>query len=396
MKEVLKKARLRSEKAIEDLEQKRHQRDETDDDKHAAPWLNQLRKTAPPPPKPKPIKEPEMNGTAENNVPEFIKKARTFSVGHESEQDAVRPNKPVSPVTARKPPTTAKPPVTTKPRLPIPSMPAQDNAQPEVQEKPAWMKQRERQFNMAKMSAVDSAGKPAPGQKPPVGLPNGNPGHGVSSAPPPAKKPRPVPTPRNVTSPKREALPAVNESNERESPPLSAGGSVKDRAKSLERGMTGGNLSPPPSPKIAPKPVPPTRTTPVHQVGGNHPTPVPTIPSKPPITTVVAAASKPAPYPPVRREFKEPAPPPPVTPPPPSPSPMPPPPIPSKAGPFPSPGPPSMAPPSSFPVTQGESTPPMVSLQKFRRLPLQSVDIFNPPSVPSRNSKSSSPIEEGN
>ena len=35
----------------------------------------------------------------------------------------------------------------------------------------------------------------------------------------------------------------------------------------------------------------------------------------------------------------------------------------------------------------------MVSLQ-FRRLPLQSVDLFNPPSVPSRSSKPSSPIAE--
>ena len=77
MSEILKKARQRSERAIEDLEKQRTHREDTDSEgKPAAPWLNQLRKTAPIHPKPKPIREtPEINGTKEeDNVPEFIKK----------------------------------------------------------------------------------------------------------------------------------------------------------------------------------------------------------------------------------------------------------------------------------------------------------------------------------
>ena len=380
MSEVLKRARMRSERAIEDLENKRNQREDADseDNKPAAPWLNQLRKTAPIHPKPKPIREvpAQVNGTKEDEVPEFIRKARTLSVSMENDADIGVSNKPVSPTVRKPPPVTAKPPpITAKPRLPTPSMPTDSN-QPEVQEKPAWMKQRERQVKMASEMA-----KPAPGPKPSAALPNGSPAHAVtSSAPPPAKKPRPVPAPRGITSPKKEHQPIANEPTEQGSPSVTCGGSVRDRARTLERGMSG-SVSPPPSPKgLPPKLVPPTRTTPTHQVGS--------------ITTVVSlskppVAGRPGPPPPVRREFKEPAPSPPVEPPP---SPVPPP-IPTKGPP---PPPPTFSPPSA-PATQGEPTPPMVSLQKFRRLPLQSVDIFNPPGVPSRNTKPSGPIatEEG-
>ena len=410
MSEILKKARQRSERAIEDLEKQRTNRDDADseDNKHAAPWLNQLRKPSPIHPKPKPIREtPEVNGTKEeDNVPEFIRKARTLSVSHEDETSI----KPVSPTAARKPPpVTAKPPpVTAKPRLPMPSVPVDNssgNQSTESQDnKPAWMKQRERQVKMAS----ETAAKPPPGPKPPVALPNGSPAHNVASsspAPPLAKKPRPVPVPRGVTSPKREPASQPAVANEQGSSPAvtRVGGSVMDRARSLERGMSG-SISPPPSPKgLPPKPVPPTRTTPTHQVGSigdrspNTTVSPPGIPSKPPI------GGKPGPPPPVRREFKEPAapppaaappspalppipskrpPPPPVTPPPPS---MPPPPTSA-------PPPPMMAP--SFitaPATRGESTPRTDTVQ-FRRLPLQFVDSSNPPPMPSRSSKPSSPI----
>ena len=310
MTEVLKKARLRSERAIEDLETKRHQREETDDDKPAAPWLNQLRKTAPPAPKPKPAKEVEMNGTQED-VPEFIKKVRTFSMSHEHEGDGGQTIKQLSPVTARKPPpVTSKPAVTAKPRLPTPSTPV-DNAQPEVQDKPAWMKQRERQINMATKSTEGGTKPPPAAPKPPAALPNGSPAH---SHPPPAKKPRPVPTPRTVMSPKREAQqPPSDVPNEQESPPRTPGGSVRDKARSLERGTASfNNVSPPQSPKLQPsKPPPPTRTTPVRQVADSAAAAAPTVPSKLPPT-----AGKPLLAPPPKREFREPAaPPPPVSPP---------------------------------------------------------------------------------
>lgn len=325
MSEILKKARQRREGAIEDLEKQRTHREEADsEDKPAAPWLNQLRKPAPVL-RPKPIKEtPVVNGTKEEeNVPEFIKKVRTFSMSHEDEANI----KPVSPTAARKPPpvTSKPPPVTAKPRLPMPSMPADSSSNQSTDatqdNKPAWLKQRERQVKMASEMA-----KPPPGPKPPAALPNGSPAHTVtssSSAPPLAKKPRPVPAPRGVASPKREpGQPITNEPTEQESPPTAArvGSSVKDRARTLERGMSG-SVSPPPSPKALPsKPIPPTRTTPTHQVGSvgsSGPITIvspPGIPSKPPI------AGKPGPPPPVRREFKEPAPPPPAA----SPSPTPP------------------------------------------------------------------------
>ena len=415
MSEILKKARQRSERAIEDLEKQRTHRDDADseDNKHAAPWLNQLRKPSPIHPKPKPIREtPEVNGTKEeDNVPEFIRKARTLSMSQDDETGI----KPVSPTAARKPPpVTAKPPpVTAKPRLPMPSVPVDNssgNQSTESQDnRPAWMKQRERQVKMAS----ETAAKPPPGPKPPVALPNGSPAHNIapsSPAPPLAKKPRPVPAPRGVTSPKREPAGQPAVAYEQGSPPTvtRVGGSVMDRARSLERGMSG-SISPPPSPKgLPPKPIPPTRTTPTHQVGSigdrSPSTTVspPGIPSKPPI------GSKPGPPPPVRREFKEPAAPPPAAAPP-SPAP---PPIPSKGPPPPpvTPPPPSMPPPPtsappppmmapSFftaPATHAEPTPRMDTVQ-FRRLPLQSVDLSNPPPMPSRSSKPSSPIatEEG-
>ncbi len=412
MSEILKKARQRSEKAIENLEKQRAHRDEPDaEDKPAAPWLNQLRKPSPIHPKPKPIKEtPAVNGTKEeDNVPEFIRKARTFSVSQEDETNI----KPVSPIAARKPPpVTAKPPpAPAKPRLPMPSMPVDSsgsNQSTESQEnKPAWLKQRERQVKMAS----ETAAKPPPGPKPPAGLPNGSPAHTItpsSSAPPPAKKPRPVPAPRGVTSPKKEPYqPAVaNEPAKQGSPPtVTHVGSVMDRARTLERGMSG-SVSPPPSPKgLSPKPTPPTRTTPTHHVGSiGDRSPIttvasPGIPSKPPV------AGKPGPPPPMRREFKEPAPPPAA-----SPSPTPPP-IPTKGPPPPpaTPPPPSVPPPlptgppptkpPSFPpvapATHGESTPRTDLVHQFRRLPLQFVDLSNPPPMPSRSSKLSSPIATG-
>ena len=353
MSEIMKKARARSDKALFDLEHKKDHTDEDDEDKHTAPWAHKLRKTSH-------LKTTDevVNGHDSNDdVPEFIKKRKALGQ-HEGGGDSSPPIAP-KPIAAPKPV-----------RMPTPSTmqpKAVDGQQSEVQEKPAWLKQRERQANLAKM-APDSK-PPPPATKPPPPEQSMSP---IRSPPPLKKKPKPVPIPRKPSSENLYPLPTrteikethILENNKQESPP-STPSSVRERAMTLERSMGSVSSTPPQSPKPPPpKPIPRTKPVPLEK---------PAIPAK---DVSLSLPPKAPAYVPAREKEPPPLPPPNVSPAPP--------PIPSKG-----------APPSpSFPfppATHAEPTPPTGSVVKFRRLPLQSVDLFNPPALPSQYTKPALP-----
>lgn len=418
MNEILKKARMRNQSAFEDLESKRPKDD--GEDKHAAPWLNQLRKTGPAPkpaPKPRPEEEetdvppwvkrkaasekPLPQEVTENGqdekVPEFVKKARKMSFQEDEDSSSTKPSPP---------------PV--KPRLASPPLPRPKPVDQPESDKPAWLKQRERQLNMSKLTrentdSPDLPPKPSiqphssvaapprsgsPSQHPRSDSPN-------QAPPPPVKRTRPTPVPRTAPKPTDLSQPSQETrkeeegsrvDKEEESPPLTPS-SVRERAKTLERSFGGGGSATPP---------------PVHSHHQEPPKPpkpkvMPRSPSNQRVSPVpIGSTEKPPPPVPIRKENAEtqlPAVPtrdhsipPTVSPPPPL---VPPraretPPIVHREPPVPAPSLLSKPPlPSRVPgpITQGEPTPPMVSVQKFRRRPLQSVDLCKPPPIPLRRTK---------
>lgn len=386
MKEILMKARSRSDRdrAFEELEQKKQKQDD-DEDKPAAPWLNQLRKTtvtkskeeevSSPPQWVKRISQTEISVPNSNSdVPEFIKRVRTLS-HHEADDSTA--NKPSSPVLSQRSPPpvgakpSVKPPPAVKPRAPKPAGFHPKVPQgTEVAEKAPWLKQRERQINMSKEDVSGErdddrppspTSKPPTTSKPPPALPS-KPSESNASPISARKPPRPVPLPKRT-----QHEPCDEETNDKptsDSPP--------ELPKILRR-----EIKPPPIPISQPAPVPST-SVPTHlaQTGLN-PSPKPRLPSKapPPIPRSTAEVA-PAPVP-LRNGALPPGPkpPPPFTPPPPF----------SESE---VPLPPRTVSPAQLPVqTQGEPTPILGSVLKYRRLPLRSVDPFNPPPRPSSLTK---------
>lgn len=435
MNEILKKAKSRSTN-YENLEKKFK---DASEDKHIAPWANQLRKT----PRDDEAAKRGLLDSQESEVPEFIRKARTLSIATDADVDGdgrPSPSPPLHPpAVSKKPPPVAS----TKPRVPSPG-----SMMPKVVEgessstapKPAWQKQRERQVALSQSSGGDGVGgeskpakyvpakpspaipnKPAvagrpplPGKVSPTLLPkapigDGSNGH-KSNAPPlqVTPKPKPKPTPRNlpstipVLSPRHEngTVNGISEPDLTISPRTL---SIKDKARFLEKSMGVVDDAPPP-PSTAPPPPssappPPSAAPPTSKPPP--PKPVPRSPSnhniQPPLPRKPASSpptpgSKPAgSSPSSRRPYRvappipngKLPPPPPETPPPSSTTP----PLPTKAPPAPVPG--------LAAATQAQPTPPMGSVMKFRRLPLRPVDLFNPPPPPSRDTKPSWPQING-
>ena len=242
-------ARSRSDRVLEELEN-RNSPKEDDEDRCAAPWLNQLQKNVlVPAPKPKSSEDASLLWVKKNeqqeDIPEFIKKARKITksgsgFGETSTQPFHSPS-------------SAPPHQAVKPR--VTSLPQQE---PEEEKKPAWLKQRERQLQQAKMGGAKCKGKPPPptvapqlGVAPPPTIPQL--GQNGSQHPlTPAKKPKPVPLPRKstlstlpvVTKPQRSVLPSL--------PP----GSVREKVMTLEKNTSSSHEFSKNSPIVTPKPVP--------------------------------------------------------------------------------------------------------------------------------------------
>lgn len=394
MNEIVKKARMRDISAFENLESKRS-RDDEEGGKHVAPWLNQLRKSGVPSPK---LRQEEDKGdvppwvkrkaavekplphrgteNGEEEIPELFRKMRKMSF-HEDEPTSPPPtHKPPPPLAAK--PRTVPPPIT------HPKPPAQE---PQTAEKPPWLKQRERQANLSKLSRDNSENEPPRPSIPPKPKPAPPNGETINQRPPtPTRKPKPVPTkvaPKPPVEAQREEEGGkMDEKNN--SPPLTPG-SIRDRAKTLEMNMgIGGRTTPPsPSPKAPtrPKPlprsVPKKPTTPEEQIPPPVPirreTTQPTLPPAPPVQESTApntVSSPPLPVVPPRITPSITTAPPLLT------------------------KPPLSKPPLSLPASRGEPTPPMVSVQRFRRRPLEIVDLNHPPPVPTRLAKPHPPAGE--
>ncbi|CAI8055753.1 Filamentous hemagglutinin [Geodia barretti] len=410
--EIMKRARQRtgSTSAIMDLETKIGEKKD-DDNAHVAPWANQLRKPKVPPPP----KEARKEG-GEGSTPPWVKRK-------------VENEEPATESRARAPPTApSKPPVANGSGPDGRSSPTGDD------NKPPWLKQRERQQQLAKTAPGSGIAEkphivpkpaakpppmaPKPATKPPQLAPGPKP---PSDQPPPTspRKTRPVPTPKTNDSAESEKQASGA------SPPTQSAGVLAKAKMFAEAGS---------KPAIAPKTG--TRPPPVkpHGVGAeNSPVVAPRVekksPTPPPIPTRESSMSQstqprsPSPIPEDTPPFSRPPPsvpetnaapipafcpppistrppPPPTTPPPPSSQPPiipPPPPLSEPPGPpslpdrnppkAPPPFLPSSRPPPSLPATRAQPTPPTGSVMKFRRRPLKSVDRSKPPPLPPPNSK---------
>lgn len=410
MSEILKKARQRtgSSSAFTDLENKMLEKKE-DENAHVAPWANQLRKTSK-------VLPPTVETSKDtSSPPSWVKKKPPVEAPEDDEPEFLRKRKQIQGLQQKEvcDPSSDSPPLSKSPVNVANGESGDDN-------KPAWLKQRERQQQMAK--TVNSEDKPAvvpkPAARPPPMAPKPNKAPPPTDPPAPSpRKPRPTPTPRNQDS----SAPSVPPPEENSSSNTS---SVMAKAKMFTEAA-----KPPVAPKVASKPqpiaaAPPTESPPPisPRVEKKSPTPPP-IPTREASMKHAVKAPPPASLSPVlaRRmaspiQEEEPPPlptsrppplvvpppppdmpPPPTSPPPPSSQP-PPPPLshPPSSGAPPAlpernkPGPPSSRPPPSLPrgpVTQAQPTPPTGTVLKFRRRPLQSVNLSNPPPLPQRDTK---------
>ena len=416
MNEFLKKARSRSNRPFEELENKTLHK-EDDEDRHTASLLNQLQKMAPAPTsKPKSSEDASPLWVKKNeqqeDAPEFIKKAHNITKPRSgSDEISSQPSLSPSPVPPRP---AVKPRVMNPPR----QEPKEDNTL-------TWLKQRKRQFQLVKMGGPEGEQKPPPpalAPRPGMASPPtiSQSGQSRSQYPlPPSKKTRPVPLPRKSTL---SALPEVTNPQTSMFPPPPPG-SVRGRAMTLERHTSGSHKFSKNSPIVPPKPVP-YRAVPTAEPAEAPPPllrqqkPLPPIPRQ--ITPLVLArGGRTAPQPPITS-------PPPTTipqrdmapssnkPPPPIPSPLPPavlqrdmlpptatsppptvpqrdtPPVGSKIPPH-FPVSPRAELPSPITTSRGELPPPVVSLRYHYR-PLPPVDLYNPPII-SRSTKPRIPGE---
>ena len=360
MNEILKKARARSERNFEDLEKKNKVEDS--EDKHAAPWANQLKRT----PKHKVIDNElrSSNIEEEEEVPEFIRKRRTMSItdGSDSNKNpSPTGRKPGSPVTRKPAP---QPPVA-KPRVPNPN--ESKPPKPVPAGKPAL------------------ANKPVIAGKPPIQIKSSLAGQTPkprtvvadenSNGPsvPPKVSQRPVPVPRSPLHspnhlPNGNGVSEMIDSDEFPPPPP-----IREKASTLERKKVASPNGLPPEPlpsrAVPPKPMPRSSSSQNMQPSVLENESPPIIGAKP--------AAGPPPIPVRVSSDSKPPPPPPDTPP-----------------------PPSSPPPPLIPVkpplaTHGQPTPPTGSVMKFRRLPLQPVNPLQPPNIPSRALKPPVPQMNG-
>ena len=161
MNEILKRAKARP-RNFEDLEKKKEAEPE---EKPVVPWANQLRRT----PQHKPSEEGKrasLSESQEEDVPEFIRKARTLSIA--DTDDEIQPTsppavakKPSSPISGRKPPAPGIKPRNMNPAAYAPKAPVDA---PTVGDKPNWQKQRERQLALSQGDSKPA--KPVPAEKP--------------------------------------------------------------------------------------------------------------------------------------------------------------------------------------------------------------------------------------
>ncbi|XP_064387020.1 uncharacterized protein LOC135335451 isoform X2 [Halichondria panicea] len=422
MQEILKKARTGDRSlALEQLENKNRAKSDED---NVAPWANQLRKNSTLPrkkdedngaPWTKRVSQVEMEPPiVEDDTPEFLKKVRSFS-RHDRQDIDVK--SPPSPEPSRKPPLASKPPPSPKPGIkpvkPPPVAKPRSVPQPEgflpktpknsdTSDKPDWLKQRERQVNFA-TGKEDENRPPPPAAKPQPITPN------EINRGPSFKKPPPKPAPRKPSEvpPPIVLNPAPIEPIAQESPPSTP--SVRERARTMERGAKQRVPTPPESPvpfvpprENMPPPIPPSPSMPSKPKPGFKSQ----VPSPEESSHTVQKQSTPFPPPPVSApppSFPPPSgssttpplpdrPPPTSRPPPPPSGPPITPPLPDRPPPSTRPPPPNFSMPSippkgpiPHPQTMGVPTPPTGEV--YRRRPLRAVDAFSPPPIPPVNTK---------
>lgn len=450
MAEILQKAKAR--RPIEDLE--KSFKDEDPNEKHLAPWANQLRKTS-----------GGRQGTPERmdkeEVPEFVRKARTLSVNEDTSEGPEKEPEGALTLPRKLPPSTLSrklapgPPPSAKSVQNIPPVPPKSVDGAVEQERPAWQKQQgkpiappqpgggvrvtPKPIRQAPTKPPISEGKPRLPSKPVASVPAGKLGVASKHTPPLPGKPTPAPSPpmavvgrvsngevnghspvlpahmmrapKPMPGPRQAAKKnvfAAEESNDHTSTlPRPSSFCSREVAETSDRnaGMmssvsTTVESSPPP---IAPVSRPhnsrgPPPQKPFRRYSNLFQDSQPAVPTRRSSIPHPPKEEEP-PVIPERVSSRSPGPPESKTPPMES---KPPPPPPDKCRPpstfssssatsFQLPPIPGKPPMTTFhpqpPVSLGQSTPPMGSVMKFRRLPLLHVDLDNPPALPSRNTK---------
>ena len=122
MSEILKKRRQMSSNAFENLEKSKH--DEENEEKHVAPWMNELKRSRSPSISNEPRIKPK---TDDEEVPEFIRKRRSMSL-HQSDEEEECHTPPL--------PVAGKPHVAPKPRLITDRIPEETSIPPSIAPKP--------------------------------------------------------------------------------------------------------------------------------------------------------------------------------------------------------------------------------------------------------------------
>ena len=379
MNEILKRRQQMNSRALEDLDKSRQQQQEADtEDKHVAPWLNQLKKTN--------------RTSAENNdepkeeeVPEFIRKRRSMSLMSEEDESVTKIDKPtpkprsVTSISSEpdKPPPAPKPKPAAKP--PKPAVAEKPNKPPPISPKPSSEGSPKSIPKPKARTSVNSEppSYPAPSIPPPrvpledepsytqptitskIKLPPPVPEEEVPPPPPPKTHPPPSVPPSQRTAPSSDS-----EEERPPTPPRTCPPPSLSQQKPNVPPHVPNMKAPPFPPKMRPPPSGP-------------PSP-PRTKAPPPLPNQEVATSEesqPMPYPPrsvppKAGELTLPQSSPPLVDRPPSI-------IPKRPAPL---------PPTLSPATHGEPTP-TTTVLRYRRLPLPPVDINNPPPLPSRDAK---------